>query len=275
MRVIRALRELGIASVAVYSEADRDAVHVRLADEAVAIGPPPAAESYLHAPAVLAAAADERVRGAPSGLRLPLRERGVRAGAVRTPASSSSGPRPRRSRRWARRRGARRGSRRLGVPVVPGSDGAVETLDDAFAVAERDRLPGRGEGIRRRRRDRLPRRLRPRHELEAALDAVRADGQRFFGNARCTSSATSPTRGTSRSRCSATPTATSIQLGLRDCSVQRRHQKLIEESPAPTVDDALREALGSTPSSSRARSDTRPPARSRASSSATSSTSSR
>ena len=246
IRVIRALRELGIASVAVYSEVDRDALHVKGADEAYLLGPGPAAESYLNV--------DEDPRGhrasaaprpcTPATASWPRTRRSPRRSRTRASRSSA---RPRaRSRRWAPRPRARELMKAAGVPIVPGTTEPVETVEDATQDRQgRDRLPGRGQGGGRRRRQGLPRRA-DRGRARGRLRGRRARGREvLLRRDASTSSATCPTRATSRSRSSPTRTATCIHLGERDCSIQRRHQKLIEEAPAPAVDDAeLRERIG-------------------------------
>ena len=157
--------------------------------------------------------------------------------AAPTPGWRSSGPAPEVIEAMGSKTRAREIVSRLGIPVVPGSDGAGGARRARRRRGGADRLPGRREGVRRRGRHGLPRgRLRP-DELEAALEAVRAEGDALLRRRRpSTSSATSRTRATSRCRCSATARGAVIHLGERDCSVQRRHQKLVEEAPAPTVD---------------------------------------
>ena len=135
VRVIRTLHELGIEAVAVYSTADRGALHTRLADRAICIGPPPAAESYLSIPSVDRRGRDDRLRGDPPRLRLPRREPGVRARVRRHRSSSSSGRARRSWRRWATRCARRRRWRAAGVPVVPGTEG-VATAAEARAAAD-------------------------------------------------------------------------------------------------------------------------------------------
>ena len=216
VRVIRALRELGIASVAVYSEADRDAVHVRLADEAVAIGPPPAAESYLHAPAVLAAARTSGCEALHPGYGF-LSENAAFAQACADAGIVFVGPSPEAIEAMGEKTRARDVARRLGIPVVPGSDGPVETLDDAFAVAERIGYPvavkasGGGGGIGFRTAS-------GRHELEATLDTVRVDGQRFFGNAEVYLERYFADPRHVEIQVLGDAHGTVVQLGLRDCS---------------------------------------------------------
>ena len=243
VRVIRALHELGIEAVAVYSTADEDALHVRLADRAVRIGPPPASESYLRIPLDHRGGGDDRLRRRPPGLRVPVREPRVRArlrgerprlrragrrgdgahgrqgageGGDAAPRTCRSCPAPTAARRVARR--ARGGAASSAIPVLlkaaAGGGGKGMRL-----VARRP------PSSRTRSRPRPPRR-RPRS-----------------GTARSTSRRRSTRRGTSRSRCSATAHGGVLTLGERECSIQRRHQKLVEESPSPALTPETREEM--------------------------------
>ncbi len=158
VRIIRALQELGIATVAVYSELDRDALHVKRADEAYLLGAGPAAESYLNVEKILDVAKRVGRRGGPPRLRLPGRERRLRAGAARTPAIVFIGPPACAIEAMGSKTRARELMQAAGVPIVPGTTEPVETVEDALQHRRGDRLPGRGQGRRRRRRQGLPRR---------------------------------------------------------------------------------------------------------------------
>ena len=209
VRVIRALEELGIASVAVYSEIDRDALHVQRADEAYLLGGPTAAESYLNVEKILEVAREAGRRGDPSRLRLPRRERRrSRAPATRPGSSSSARPRAR-SRRWARRPAPASSCARPGVPIVPGTTEPVATVEDAreiidaeigYPVAVKAAGGGGGKGFRVALSE---------DELAGARSrAPRARARSSSPTRPSTSSATCPTRATSRSRSSPTATAT-------------------------------------------------------------------
>jgi len=241
VRVIRALRELEIPSVAVYSEADRDAVHVRLADEAVAIGPAPVAESYLSEEAVLAAAREAGCDALHPGYGF-LSEH---AGFARRCAELGIifvGPAPEAIEAMGEKTRARTLARELGIPVVPGSHGPAATLEEALAVAGEVGYPvavkasGGGGGIAFR--------VATSHEeVAATLDAVRADGHRFFGNPEVYVERYFPDPRHVEVQVLGDGHGNVVQLGLRDCTVQRRHQKLVEESPPPTVGAALGERI--------------------------------
>jgi len=242
VRVLRALRELEIPSVAVYSEADRDAVHVRLADEAVAIGPAPAAESYLDVDAVLAACRQTGCDALHPGYGF-LSENAAFARRCADAGVIFVGPAPEAIEAMGEKTSARRLASELGVPIVPGSRGAVESIADALEAAGEVGYPvavkasGGGGGIGFRV-------ATDEAELAAALDAVRADGDRFFGNGTVYLERYFADPRHVEIQVLGDTHGNLIQLGQRDCSVQRRHQKLVEESPAPTVDAALADRLG-------------------------------
>ena len=227
--------------MAVYSEADRDAVHVRLADEAVAIGPAPAAESYLDVDAVLAACRETGCDALHPGYGF-LSENAAFARRCADAGIVFVGPSPEAIEAMGEKTSARRLASELGVPVVPGSSGAVESATAALEVAAEVGYPvavkasGGGGGIGFRV-------AADEAELAAALDAVRADGDRFFGNGAVYVERYYADPRHVEIQVLGDTYGNLIQLGQRDCSVQRRHQKLVEESPAPTVDAGLAERL--------------------------------
>ena len=241
VRVLRALRELEIPSVAVYSEADRDAVHVRLAGEAVAIGPAPAAQSYLDADAVLAACRETGCDALHPGYGF-LSENASFARRCADRGIVFVGPSPEAIEAMGEKTSARRLATELGVPVVPGSSGSVESVAAALEVAGEVGYPvavkasGGGGGIGFRV-------AVDEEELAAALGAVRADGDRFFGNGTVYVERYFEDPRHVEIQVLGDTHGNLIQLGGRDCSVQRRHQKLVEESPAPTVGVGLADRL--------------------------------
>ena len=207
-RIIRSCRALGLETVAVYSEADASALHVELADGAEPIGPAPARQSYLNIDAVIAAAKSRAGRRDPSGLWLPRREPALRrAGRGRGLRSGSArGRRP--SRTWATRSGPASLAKAAGVPVLPGSPRfAPADLSGLEEEARARRLPAPGQGGGRRRRHRHAAGRRGRRSCAAWSNRLRAWPSARSATARSISSASSPRRATSRSRCSASATA--------------------------------------------------------------------
>jgi acetyl-CoA carboxylase, biotin carboxylase subunit len=241
LRVIRACREMGLASVAVYSDADRTAPHVLAADEAVHLGPPPASESYLSIPKLLEAA---RATGA--GAIHPgygfLSENPEFADACEQAGIVFVGPPGRVGRAMGEKTAARRVAEAAGVPVVPGYDAGLENAAEAARRAEQIGYPvllkaaagGGGKGIRFVRRP---------DELEAALRLARSEAQSAFGDSKVyLEKAVSPARHIEVQIFGDTHGHV-IHLGERECSIQRRHQKLIEESPSPVLTPEIRERL--------------------------------
>jgi acetyl-CoA carboxylase, biotin carboxylase subunit len=242
VRIIRACRELGIGTVAVYSEADRDSLHVRYADEAVCIGPPPAAASYLVQPALIAAAATRGAQAIHPGYGF-LAEN---AGFSRLCAANGIkfiGPRAESIELMGDKASARATMIAAGVPVTPGSDGVIEDAAEAEEVARRIGLPvmvkatagGGGKGIR------------IVHEAESLASAVRqaqAEAQNAFGNGAVYVERYIEAPRHVEIQVLADAHGNVVHLGERDCSIQRRHQKLIEEAPSPAVDPMLRAAMG-------------------------------
>ena len=244
VRVIRALDELGIASVAVYSEADRDAQHVKRAGEAYLLGPGPAAESYLKVDKLLEVDRGVRRRGRPPRLRLPGRERRLRHARWRRtgitfigpPAERDRGdgledPRPRADagrRRADRARAPPRRSRRSRTPQK-----IAEEI--GYPIAVKAAGGGGGKGFRVA--------LEP-DKLQEAFEGAAREGEKFFSDDTVYLERYLPDPRHVEVQVLADKQGNTIHLGERDCSIQRRHQKLIEESPAPLVDDELREQIG-------------------------------
>jgi acetyl-CoA carboxylase biotin carboxylase subunit len=237
LRVVRTCRELGVPTVAVYSEADRNALHVRFADEAVCIGPAPAGKSYLHQPSVLAAAEITDADAIHPGYGF-LAENAMFAQAVRKSGREFIGPSVEHLQMFGDKLSAKAAARAAGLPLLEGSPGAVESLDAALAAAEVAGYPailkaaggGGGKGMRV---------VTDPDSLRHIYDVCRAEAQAAFGTG-----AVYVERFLARPRHVEVQVAGDglgggIWLGTRDCSLQRRHQKLVEEAPAPNLPEQL------------------------------------
>jgi acetyl-CoA carboxylase biotin carboxylase subunit len=242
LRIHRACRELGIQTVAVHSTADADAMHVRLADESVCIGPPPARGSYLNMPAILSAATITGADAIHPGVGF-LAENAAFAQMVIEHGFAFIGPTPEHIRVMGDKISAKRAMRELGVPVVPGSDTPVTDDIEAGRLAREIGFPvlikatagGGGRGMKL---------ARSVGELPAALSAARTEAKASFGN-----DAVYLERFLERPRhiemqILGDGQGAVIHLGERDCSLQRRHQKLLEEAPSPALNAAERVQLG-------------------------------
>jgi acetyl-CoA carboxylase, biotin carboxylase subunit len=242
VRVIRACRESGLATVAVFSEADRDALHVALADEAYPIGPPPAVESYLVGEKLVAVATAAGADAVHPGYgflaeNAPFAEACLAAGLVWI------GPPPAAIRAMGDKTAARRLARDLGVSMVPGTVEPVAGDEAArraaaeigYPVMIKAAMGGGGKGMRLVRRE---------DELVAALRMARAEAGSAFGDAAVYLERAVAEPRHIEVQVLADAHGHVIHLGERECSIQRRHQKLVEECPSPFVDVALRERLG-------------------------------
>ncbi len=240
VRVIRACRDLGVETVAVFSTADRDALHVGLADDAVCVGPPAPAGSYLHKQNLLAAAQITGAQAVHPGYGF-LAENADFADAVERCGLTWIGPSPAAIRAMGDKARAREAAIEAGVPVLPGGP-ALESLEETAALASEVGYPlmlkaaagGGGRGMRA---------VRDRTGLEAALDAAASEAEAAFG-----SGALMLERLVERPRHVEVQVfgdsfGRAVQLGERDCSIQRRHQKLLEEAPAPLIGPELRQSL--------------------------------
>jgi acetyl-CoA carboxylase biotin carboxylase subunit len=240
VRVIRALHELGVEAVAVYSTADEDALHVRLADRAVRIGPPPAAESYLSIPAIIAAAETTGCEAVHPGYGF-LSENADFVRACEENELVFIGPSAEVMERMGDKAQAKAEMRAAGVPLVPGSDGAAE-LEAARAAAEELGFPvllkaaagGGGKGMRR---------VDDAADLPDLYDRASHEALAAFGDGTLyVEKVITPARHVEiQVLCDGHGHV--LTCGERECSIQRRHQKLIEESPSPALDDELREEM--------------------------------
>ena len=243
IRIIRACRELGIPSLAVYSTADRDALHVRMADESVCIGPAAAEDSYLNIPAIISTALTWGADAVHPGYGF-LSENGDFAEACRRSGLNFVGPRARHIRLMGDKPRARRIMKRAGVPVLPGSEGkGITELRDAETAAKALGFPvlikaaagGGGKGMRIARDAAELARLFPlaRAETEAAFGSRTMYLEKYLERARHV-----------EFQILADLNRNLIHLGERDCSIQRRHQKVLEEAPCPALTARMREKMG-------------------------------
>ena len=241
LRVIRACRELGLRTVAVYSEADRESLHVRFADEDVCIGPPSARESYLNIPRIIAAAEITGADAIHPGYGF-LAENAEFSEICEASEITFIGPTPQQIRQMGDKATARRTMREVGVPIVPGTD-AISDPDEALAAAREIGFPvlikasagggGKGMRIAATEDDFLPAFGMARGEAGAAFGDDSVYVEKYLARPRHIEF---QILGDTHGRV--------IHLGERDCSIQRRHQKLLEEAPSPALTPELRAALG-------------------------------
>ena len=242
IRVIRACRELGVPTVAVYSEADAGCLHVRYADEAVCIGPPPAAQSYLVMPAMVQAALQTGAEAIHPGYGF-LAERAEFSALCREHGIKFIGPAPEAIDLMGDKAAARATMAAAGVPVTPGSDGVIEDAGEAQEVARAIGLPvmvkaaggGGGKGIRI---------VHEAADLAAAVRQAQAEARAAFGNGAVYIEKYIAAPRHVEIQVLADGQGHAVHLGERDCSIQRRHQKLIEEAPSPAVSPGLRAQMG-------------------------------
>ncbi|HEU5299940.1 MAG TPA: acetyl-CoA carboxylase biotin carboxylase subunit [bacterium] len=242
VRVIRACRELGIRTVAVYSEADRNALHVRLADEAFCIGPPPAADSYLNIPNIMSTAELLGVDAIHPGYGF-LAENPHFSEICQDVKITFVGPTPQAIAAMGNKSEARQRMKAAGVPVIPGSDGPVRSDQDALDAAKRIGFPlivkasagGGGRGMRL---------VHTRDDLRRALSAAQGEAEASFGSGEVYIEKYVEEPRHIEVQILADTHKNVIHLGARDCSIQRRHQKLLEESPPPALRERFIRALG-------------------------------
>ena len=242
LRVICACKELGIRTVAVYSEADRHSLHVRFADEAVCIGPPRSAESYLNIPSVISAAEIANVDAIHPGYGF-LSENANFAEVCETCHIKFIGPPPEIIRLMGEKEKARVAMKAADVPILPGSEGVLESEAEAQRWAQQIGFPvivkassgGGGRGMRV---------IRTEAELEPLFQQAQSEAAAAFGNGDLYMEKFIERPRHIEFQILADAYGSVVSLGERECSIQRRHQKLLEESPSPQVTAALRKEMG-------------------------------
>ncbi|MFZ0745172.1 MAG: acetyl-CoA carboxylase biotin carboxylase subunit [Terracidiphilus sp.] len=244
LRVLNACRELGIRTVAVYSEADRDSLHVRFADEAICIGPPRPADSYLNVPAVISAAEIANVDAIHPGYGL-LSENANFAEVCRASNIKFIGPPPEVTRLMGEKEKARQAMKKAKVPILPGSDGVISTAEEAqdwgakvgYPVILKAKAGGGGRGMRI---------VRSSEELPNLFHAAFTEAANAFGNGELYMEKFIEQPRHIEFQILADEHGDVVSLFERECSIQRRHQKLIEEAPSLQITPKMREELGRT-----------------------------
>jgi acetyl-CoA carboxylase biotin carboxylase subunit len=242
LRIIRAARELGIETVAVYSEADRESLHVRFADDDVCLGPAPARDSYLKIPRLIAAAEITGADAIHPGYGF-LAENAEFAEICAASGIAFIGPTPHQIRMMGDKATARKTMAECGVPIVPGTPGPIENVDEALEFAVTAGFPviikaaagGGGKGMRV---------ARDAGDFAHAFQVARSEALSAFGNGDVYVEKYLERSRHIEFQILGDTHGNVIHLGERDCSIQRRHQKLIEEAPSPALTPALREAMG-------------------------------
>ena len=242
LRIHRAAHEMGIKTVAVHSTADADAMHVRLADEAICIGPPAAADSYLNIPAIISAAEISHADAVHPGYGF-LSENAQFAEIVESHGIIWIGPKPEHIRTMGDKVEAKRSAGALGLPLVPGSDGAISEIGEASKIAEEVGYPviikaasgggGRGMKVVNTPEELETQMLQAGTEAKAAFGDATVYLEKYLGNPRHI-----------EFQVFGDGNGNAIHLGERDCSLQRRHQKVLEEAPSPVLSEAERERMG-------------------------------
>jgi acetyl-CoA carboxylase biotin carboxylase subunit len=242
LRVILACKEMGIKTVAVHSEADRDALHVRVADDDVCIGPAPSRQSYLSISSIIAAAEITGADAIHPGYGF-LAENEHFAEIANECRLTFIGPTPESIRLMGNKAKARETAKAAGVPILPGSDGPVRTYADAVEVAREIGYPvilkasagGGGRGMRICGNE---------DELQGAFETARSEAERAFGSADVYIEKYLERPRHIEIQVFGDTHGRIVSLGERECSIQRRHQKLLEESPSPALTPELRKAMG-------------------------------
>jgi acetyl-CoA carboxylase biotin carboxylase subunit len=244
LRILRACREMGIQTVAVHSTADNDAMHVRLADESICIGPPPAKESYLNVHAILSAATISNADAIHPGYGF-LSENADFAAIVEEHGFTFIGPSPEHIRLMGDKIAAKQAAKDAGIPVVPGSEGEIASIDQAREWAAKIGYPvlikaaagGGGRGMKV---------AADAGELPSAFSLARAEAEKAFGNGAVYMEKFLGHPRHIEVQVLADHHGSVVYLGERDCSLQRRHQKLLEEAPSPALNADARTKIGET-----------------------------
>lgn len=242
LRIHRACREMGIRTVAVHSTADADAMHVRLADESVCIGPPPSKDSYLNIPAILTAAAITGADAIHPGIGF-MSENAKFAEMVEQHGFVFIGPTPEHIRIMGDKVTAKQTVKSLGLPTVPGSDGAMATVEEALKTAEKIGYPvlikaaagGGGKGMKV---------ARNAEGLPEAYTLARGEARAAFGNDEVYMEKYLEKPRHIEVQLLGDTHGNAVHFGERDCSIQRRHQKVIEEAPSPGLNASERQQIG-------------------------------
>lgn len=242
LRVIRACKELGIKTVAIHSTADASSLHVKFADETVCVGPPESVRSYLHIPSIISAAEITGSDAIHPGYGF-LSENPSLAEICETCGIKFIGPTPQNIRLMGNKVKAKKAMQKAGVPIVPGSPERVESADDAASIAEKIGYPvilkasagGGGRGMRI---------LRKKEDLVDSFKVVQSESAAAFADPHIYLEKYIEKPRHIEFQIMADEKGNTIHLGERDCSIQRRHQKLIEESPSPALSQGLRKEMG-------------------------------
>jgi acetyl-CoA carboxylase biotin carboxylase subunit len=242
LRVLRAAKELGVATVAVHSTADANAMHVKLADESVCIGPPPARDSYLNIPSLLSACEITGADAVHPGYGF-LSENARFAEILTEHGIAFIGPKAEHIRTMGDKIEAKATAKKLGIPCVPGSDGPIASIREAIRAADKIGYPvlvkaaagGGGRGMKV---------ASDKDELESAVVAARTEAKAAFGDDTVYLEKYLEQPRHIEIQIFGDGKGAAIHLGERDCSLQRRHQKIWEESPSPALNDAQRKEIG-------------------------------